>query len=102
MEKKPSLVFLFLILLTVPFSLILNGWVLSTLWGWFVTPLGAPIISLPNAIGLSLIVFYLFPKNKEQEDESESSERRLVKSVFKAFGVPIFACVFGWIVHQFM
>lgn len=35
---------------------IVNGWVASILWAWFLVPLGAPAISVVPAIGIALIV----------------------------------------------
>jgi len=39
------------------FNTIINGYVLSVLWGWFIKPLfNAPGLSIPAAIGLIMIV----------------------------------------------
>lgn len=34
-------------------SVLLRGWVLTILWGWFLVPLGAKAITIPLALGLS-------------------------------------------------
>jgi hypothetical protein len=31
-----------------------EGWVLSTLWRWFLVPMGAPVISTVQAVGIDL------------------------------------------------
>ncbi|MEN6549980.1 MAG: hypothetical protein ABFE07_28385 [Armatimonadia bacterium] len=43
------------LLLLAP-SMLLGGWILRTMWGWFIVPLGAPAISLWHAMGLFLTV----------------------------------------------
>lgn len=35
---------------------IFNGWVLSVLWGWFIWPLGVKAISIPEAIGIFIVI----------------------------------------------
>jgi len=38
-------------------SCLLRGWVLSILWRWFMVPtLGLPALSVPQAIGIALVV----------------------------------------------
>jgi len=49
------------VFLFVP-SLILEGWVVSWCWEWFVVPLGAPSISVLHGAGLSLLVCLVCPK----------------------------------------
>ena len=31
------------------------GWVIQYLWLWFVVPLGVPLVSIPQALGLTLV-----------------------------------------------
>lgn len=39
---------------------ILSGYVLSVLWGWFIVPtFGLPLLTIPVAIGVMLVVAYL-------------------------------------------
>lgn len=78
-------VMLGLVVLTV----LLHGWVLSTLWGWFVVPIFAlPALGLWQAVGLSLFVSYFRgikvddeeepePKRKDDESNSDFLRRRL-------------------------
>ena len=47
-------------------NLMLQGYVLSTLWGWFlVKPLGLPALEVVPAIGLTLIVSLLVARFRE-------------------------------------
>ncbi|OGL32324.1 hypothetical protein A3F64_03165 [Candidatus Saccharibacteria bacterium RIFCSPHIGHO2_12_FULL_42_8] len=85
-------------------SSILNGWVLSILWGWFVVPtFDAPDISVVQAIGLALVVRFLtHSRSIEESDDSMSKEEKLQKAAIVAIASPLFALFFGWIVHFFM
>lgn len=38
----------------------IDGWAFSTLWRWFLVPLGAPNVPLFHAMGLDLAVSVLF------------------------------------------
>ena len=37
-------------------AIIVGGFAVSTMWGWFIVPLGAPAMSLAHGYGLSLFV----------------------------------------------
>lgn len=39
-------------------GILYSGFVFSTLWGWFIAPLGVPTLSIPQALGLLLVVGY--------------------------------------------
>lgn len=48
----------------VVLNILLTAFALSTLWGWFVVPIGVNAISMAQAFGLSLIVVYFQVRNK--------------------------------------
>ena len=85
-----------------------SGLVLSVLWGWFIVPaLHANPITIPQAIGISLVVGMVVyqpssskDKNKGKEDESIGA------TLFTAFCVatiaPLFTLAIGAIVHAFV
>jgi hypothetical protein len=50
-----SLLALIGVLVTIPLAICYEGWILATLWGWFVVQLGAPQITVAHAIGLSCV-----------------------------------------------
>jgi len=80
---------------------LLGGFVFMTLWDWFiVTTFQARTINLPQAIGLVLIVGYLKPKTKKEDDDLD------MEKVGKSFLTAIFmaGCVLGigWIVTLFL
>ena len=80
----------------------LNGWVLSMLWGWFMVPtLGLPVLSLAPAIGIALVISYL----THQTIDCESKKKELEEKVAYAALVilrPFFVLFFGWVVHLCM
>lgn len=44
--------------LMYPVTFAMNAFVVATLWGWFVVPLGLDAIGKAQALGLSLLVAY--------------------------------------------
>lgn len=84
-------------------SSILNGWVLSVLWGWFIVPtFGAPSISIVQAIGIALVVSFLTRKTDTKDDDTRSTKEKFAVASIAVFIAPAFALFFGWIVHFFM
>lgn len=59
-------------LLAIPFGAMLNGYVLSVVWAWFIVPVfGLPEISVAQGLGIALVVGMMthqdVPLDKEQE-----------------------------------
>ena len=93
------------ILMTV--SNIWRGVVLSRLWLWFIVPtFGLPNLNIATAIGISLILQYLTYRTpthiKSEEHVQRGSSTMLKNTAIYSFAYPVFALIFGWIVHQFM
>lgn len=81
---------------------IMNGWVLSILWGWFVSPLfGLKELAIAPAIGFSLVVGML-----THQESGEQKERSNFENVVLIFGravvSPLITLFIGWIVYQFI
>lgn len=86
------------IVLMLTLGVIWRGFVLSILWGWFmVGPLGVPALSIPAAIGITLIVAYLVTSKIQ-----ESADRGVVSMFTKGALIPLFALGLGWIVARFL
>ena len=88
----------------IALSALWRGYVLSVLWGWFVVPaFGLPALSVPLAIGLSLIVSFLtmHKTGNEAEKDRELSEA-FIHSVVVAALVPAFVLFAGWVVTKFL
>ena len=75
---------------------ILEGAVLATLWGWFLVPLGLPVISIPVAVGLSVIVNLVTPSPPKTDKGKEWKQLGMI--AFKA----IILLMVGWVAHQFV
>ena len=82
---------------------ILNGFVLSTLWGWFVvaTFTDVPSLSLVAATGIGLMIRWLTGgiTLKVQVDENKKKQW---KPLFLMYLAPIVVLGTGWIVNFFM
>ena len=99
---------LFGVLVSIPALIVvgslINGLVLSNLWGWFVVPtFGLPQLSLVPAIGVAMVVRFLthqYIESPEKKEKKDSTERwtGLVVTLFS----PFITLLFGWIVHLFM
>ncbi|MNK14372.1 hypothetical protein D3C87_324890 [compost metagenome] len=76
---------------------IYRGYILSILWGWFLVPLGMPIITIPLAIGFTLIVGYFTTNKKPKSEEYNWGEAVAVSSL-----TPLLFLGIGWIVKFFV
>jgi hypothetical protein len=78
-----------------------NGWVLSILWGWFIVPLGGPVLTIPFAIGVAVIVHLLTYQYDTAKDERDTATK-----VGHAVGVtllsPLLALLIGWVALKFI
>lgn len=89
-------------LLIVP--AIIGAWAFSTLWGWFIVPLGFPALSWAHAYGVMLVVGILKPKNKDFK--STVGEKRdfsdFVLEFINYLLIYTVAVGMGWVVMLFM
>ena len=83
------------VILLIPISVTLRGIAVALLWGWFLTPLGLPTISIPLAIGISLLVGYLTGNYKEDAED-------IGEAVLDAILAPIFVIIVGFIISLFL
>ncbi len=81
-----------------------RGYVLSILWGWFIVPFfGAPAISVPVAIGVSLLVAMLTNhKTGNEAEKEEAAAARFASAIVFAFIGPAIYLLLGWIVTKFL
>lgn len=98
-----SLGFIFSALLIMVYTVTLNGWALAKLWAWFIVPsLGAPLLSVPYAIGVSLVVSYLAHTAKHEDKEDKDYAEILVRAFAIGTVKPLLALGFGAIVTRFI
>lgn len=84
-------------------GIVLRGWALSTLWAWFLVPIGVTAIGINTALGISVIVG-LFTTHLHQESvktDKKSIADACATIVTKAIGSPLAALLVGWIILQF-
>lgn len=79
-----------------------SGYVLSVMWGWFIVPVfHAPALSIPVAIGFSLVVSYL-THQMTPNSERKPGWDEFGSSMAYAFIKPAIALLFGWIVTHWL
>src|SRR6185312_14883195 len=85
----------------LPFTALLNGYALSMLWQWFVvSTFEARPLSILPAIGISMVVSFLTKQyDSAAPDPSKSAGYHMGELIAYAVLNPLFALVFGWIVH---
>jgi hypothetical protein len=88
---------------------IVRGFVLKTLWAWFVIPVfGLPALGMASAYGLGLVVQTLvehnsFPDSKKDEDMTpEAVKERIALAFARVLVEPLIILLFGWVAHSFM
>lgn len=75
---------------------ICSGFTLSILWGWFMVPVfHLPELSIPQAIGISVVIHFLTNKDAGRKDDREVS---LPQILFYYPGV----LLLGWLIHLCM
>lgn len=81
-------------------SVIINGYVLSILWVWFIVPLGLPVISVAHSIGLAMVTGWLTYQytNKKEEDIIKTLTEFAILFIVR----PLAVLGVGYIVKQFM
>jgi len=101
-----ALSFISYCLFIVPF---IRGFVLKTLWAWFVIPVfGLPSLGMATAYGLGLVIQTFignsnFPESKADEDMTpEAVKERLAKAFSRVLSEPLITLFFGWVAHSLM
>jgi len=93
---------------------ILDGWVLSILWGWFMVPVfHLPPLAIAPATGIALMIGLLTreaPRPGIEEKTPRPAFEKMDRGLWEKLarnGVvpwlfPLFTLFLGWIVHLFM
>lgn len=80
-----------------------SGYALSVLWGWFFAPtFNLPVISIPAAIGIAIIVGYMTKPEQESKTDGKSFGEVLATASVKAAIKPAFALGIGALVRLWM
>lgn len=85
------------------FGPIINGYVLSVLWRWFIVPtFDAPALGVVSAIGVAMVVSYLTYQTHDCKKEKKSLSNIIKEGANVIAWKASLALFFGWIVHLFM
>lgn len=87
-----------LIVWAIPGAL-LTAYTLSTLWTWFIRPLGGPHLGLGSAYGLTLIWFYLTSNLHPTQDADVSG---ILSAIVSRLIVSAISLFLGWLTLIFM
>jgi hypothetical protein len=81
---------------------IFQAWIMTILWRWFIVPFfSQPELSIPYAIGLTIIIS-MFKTVKLDDKEEEDLIDRIFKSIGFVFLVPLWLLLIAWIVKFFI
>lgn len=95
-------------LLCVPVLFLINvfwgAFVSSTLWGWFLVPLGVPAITYWHAVGIgSVIAAFLGSRGMPPDIEDKDEDMKFWRTMGRGFGhqifIPAMCLLFGWVAH---
>lgn len=88
------------IFLIVALSSIINGFVLTKLWLWFMVPFfGFAPLNIPLAIGIGLIATFLTHHTIGLKSEDDADKQK--KNITLGFLRPFVYLLVGWVVHAF-
>lgn len=89
-------------IILLPLVSLLNGWVLSILWGWFVVPtLHLPPLTLFPAIGIALVAAFLIYV-PSIEHPNDTMRKTIARVIGLTFGRSFSYLAFGWVIHEIM
>lgn len=84
------------LLVLIPLS-ILQAWVGSILWAWFIVPMGVPALSVPQAIGIGLMIALFMPSTKKVY-----SNDYFLRASVASFVNSLITLAFAFVLVQFM
>jgi uncharacterized membrane protein YgaE (UPF0421/DUF939 family) len=91
-----------LLLLTFPISLILGGWCVSTLFNWFISPLGIDTIGIMHGAGIACIL-NLFKIGLAGDPNLSMEDTEDTMTTIVGIWIAMLIMVgTGWICTQFM
>lgn len=102
--EKLSAVALVLVLsiLVIATGMLVSGYVMHVLWGWFVVPtFGLPGISIAQALGLALIVRAVIGTRSEKKDERPFT-KILGEAIFRPVLVGAVFLAVGFVIKAFV
>lgn len=93
----------FVFVVSIVVGTIIQGYVLSLLWLWFIVPIFAiKSISIAQSIGLIIIAEFLTHQYQQSTLEKEQAIDLLKGSIKTLIITPLIMLAVGWIVKQFV
>jgi hypothetical protein len=101
-SKTTILLLIFLVIIIIPLSTLINGFAVMKLWNWFIPSIfELRHIGLVQAMGLALVVRYLTYVVRHEHDERDTDEK-LMSSIIGAVVVPAIGLALGWIIKSML
>lgn len=102
-KDKQAILGCFSLIVLAFVGVVFSGYVISTLWSWFVVNLfDIPALSIPYAIGLTSLVSMFQPITKPEKNESDDVFKIVAEAWAKVLFKPALALLIGWITYQFV
>lgn len=94
------------IILLTALTIFVGAWAFSTLWSWFIVPIGVPAIGYAHAYGLMIVASFLKMRPKDFDTSSDTVERKSfgehVTRFFMCILFYLVAVGMGWLTLLFM
>lgn len=83
-------------------SVLLNGWALSLMWGWFIAPVFDVVpLTFGHAIGVSMVTSYMtYQYIKKAKEEKADFVEEFVEAFLIAVFRPLLYVGYGLIIHS--
>lgn len=75
------------------------GFAISTVWGWFIVPLGVPRIGVWAAAGIYLLARYLTTDTSLNRDDERSGVEKFATNIVISILLPAVVLLFGALYH---
>lgn len=86
----------------VALVVVLDGFVLSCLWAWFVVPyFGVKTLSVPLAVGLMLVVRKIWSRYEPRSPDTRTKSEKWASALTLIVN-PLWALLIGWVARIFL
>ena len=86
----------------IAIAVVLDGFVLSCLWAWFVVPyFGVKALSVPFAIGLMLVVRKIWPHRDPPTTDTRTKSEKWTAALTPLVNT-LWVLLIGWVTRMFL